>query len=286
MASFWSFVCPPAQSVALSLSSRHNTTSPFTAEPPCRFSIIPKYLLLPAPQSRHSVELASLGVSSVEWLVSSTGTIELQRCVRYIGGGYPLLVTLVYRDRVKDVDILCLGWRWDQEDLKQRVVEADHSFYLVPSKKPGASYKVLWYQNYPSRRCKVDLLLPGIMNIPQIEFTDIDRPEPGKPCAPFTLVFLLKLQAWQQHRDSGEVRFRIKSNTDAWDLRRMLPIALAKGFSIKHREAYLSPLLVAEAASRVNRFVRESPDTLRSWKALGFSVREEGISHELQWDFF
>lgn len=222
----------------------------------------------------------------MEWLVGSTGTIELQRCVRCVEGGYPLLVNLAYRDRAKDVDILCLGWQWDQEELKRRVVAADPSFYLIPSKKPGARYKVLWYNNYLSRRCKVDLLLPGIMNIPPIEIADIEYPEPGKPCAPFTLVFLLKLQAWQQHRDSGEVRFRIKSNTDAFDLRRMLPIALAKGFSIKRGEAYLSPLFVAEAASRVNRFVRESPDTMRSWRALGFSVREEGISRELDWDWF
>jgi len=277
---------PPAQSVALSLSSHHNTISAFTAGPPCRFSSIPTYLLLPALQSQLSVRSASLGVSSVGWLVSFTGTIELQRCVRYIEGGYSLLVTLVHRDRVKDVDILCLGCRWDQEELKRRVVAANRLFYLIPSKKPGATYKVLWYHNYPARRCKVDILLPGIMNIPSFPIADIDYPELGKPCAPFALVFLLKLQAWQQHRDSEEVRFRIKSNTDALDLRRMLPIALAKGFSIKRRDAYLSPLFVAEATSRVKRFVRESPDTLRSWRALGFSVREEGTLRELQWDLF
>lgn len=173
---------------------------------------------------------------------------------------------------------MCLGCRWDQEELKRRVVAANPSFYLVPAKTPGATYKVLWYRNYRSytaNRCKVDLLLPGIMNIPSVPVSAIDHSEPGKPCAPFALVFLLKLQAWQQHRDSEEMRFRIKSSVDALDLKRMLPIALAKGFTIRRGEAYLPPSFVASTAPRVKRFVREYPETVHSWRALGFSVGEE-----------
>ena len=178
---------------------------------------------------------------------------------------------------------MCLECRWDQEELKRRVVAANSSFYLVAAKTPGATYKVLWYRNYNFRRCKVDLLLPGIMNIPSVPIAAIDHSEPGKPCAPFALVFLLKLQAWQQHRDSGEVRFRIKSSTDARDLKRMLPIAHAKGFSIRRREAYLPPLFVASATPRVERFVRESPETLHWWKAFGFTVVRTSIENFL-WD--
>ena len=92
------------------------------------------------------------------------------------------------------------------------------------------------------------------MDIPSIPTTAIDYPE-GKPCAPFALVFLLKLQAWAQHRDSLEVRFRIKSNTDALDLKRMLPIAQTRGLSIRCGEAYLPPSFVESAALRVRRFV-------------------------------
>jgi hypothetical protein len=189
-------------------------------------------------------------------------------------------VARAYRDRVKDLDILCLGCRWDQEELKRRVVAANPSFYLVLPKTPGATYKVLWYRNYYGRRCKVDLLLPGIMNIPPVPISAIDRSEPGKPCAPFMLVFLLKLQAWQQHRDSEEVRFILKSSTDALDLRRMLPIALAKGFNIQRAEAYLPSLFVAAAAPRVKRFVREWPETVRLWRDLGFSVGRESVGRE------
>lgn len=156
--------------------------------------------------------------------------------------------------------------------MKRRVVAANPSFYLVAAKTPGATYRVLWYRNSSARRCKVDLLFPGIMDIPPVPIEDIDNPEQGKPCAPFALVFLLKLQAWAQHRDSEELRFRVKSSTDALDLRTMLPIAHTKGFSIRRKEAYLPPPFVAPAASRVKRFVQEWPETLHGWRALGFRV--------------
>lgn len=110
------------------------------------------------------------------------------------------------------------------------------------------------------------------MDIPSVQTTDISYPEQGKPCAPFMLVFLLKLQAWAQHRDSEEVRFRIKAGTDALDLRTMLPIAHTMGLSIRRVETYLPPLFVATAVLRVRRFVREWPETLDGWRALGFNV--------------
>lgn len=110
------------------------------------------------------------------------------------------------------------------------------------------------------------------MDIPSVPIADIDYPEQGKPCAPFMLVFLLKLQAWAQHSDSEEMRFRVKSSTDASDLRTMLPIARTKGLSIRRREVYLPPSFVASAPPRVKRFVREWPETLHGWRDLGFRV--------------
>ena len=109
------------------------------------------------------------------------------------------------------------------------------------------------------------------MNIPSIPISSIEYPEPGKPCAPFALVFLLKLQAWEQHTDSGEVRFRSKASTDALDLMRMLRIARDKGFNFRRLTLeHLPSSFVAAAAPRVERFVRESPATRTEWRALGF----------------
>jgi len=110
------------------------------------------------------------------------------------------------------------------------------------------------------------------MNIPPVPISDIDHTEPGKPCAPFALVFLLKLQAWEQHRDSLELRFRTKSSTDARDLITMLPIARAKSFDVRRKATYLPSSFIAPAASRVKRFVQEWPESRHGWRALGFSV--------------
>jgi len=204
--------------------------------------------------------VASVAITTLE-------QIGITAC--FVGG---MACKLYGNDRTpEDLDILCLGCPWDQEELKRRVVAANPSFYLVPSKTPGATYKVLWYWYHKyAGRCKVDLLFPGIMNIPSVPIANIDYPEQGRPCAPFMLVFLLKLQAWAQHRDSEEIRFRMKSSTDALDLRTMLPIARTKGLNIRRKEAYLPPSFVAPAASRAERFVREWPETRHEWRALGF----------------
>ena len=175
-------------------------------------------------------------------------------------------------DSLKDLDILCLGCPWGQEELKRRVVTADPSFYLFPSMTPGATYKVLWYGTSLSLRCKVDLLFPGMMNIPWVPVSAIHHPEPRMPCAPFTLVFLLKLQAWVQHTDSEESRFRLKANTDALDLKAMLPIARSKRVNVRRTEIYLPLPFVASAVLHAKRFAQEWPETLPDWRTLGFGV--------------
>jgi len=68
------------------------------------------------------------------------------------------------------------------------------------------------------------------------------------------------------------LRFRLKATTDASDLRMMLPIARRKGVNIRRSDPYLPPSFVASATPRATRFVQEWPETLRQWRALGFSV--------------
>lgn len=62
--------------------------------------------------------------------------------------------------------------KYTQEELKDFLIAYDSRFYLVPSKDPYATYRVLWFKLYTYKDrhldCKVDLLLPGVMNIPSI----------------------------------------------------------------------------------------------------------------------
>jgi hypothetical protein len=65
--------------------------------------------------------------------------------------------------------------RFDPEDIKQSIVDADNRYYLQPSKKPGANYKVLFCRlpgfKREGRRVKVDILIP--LTPPKVLLDDV-----------------------------------------------------------------------------------------------------------------
>jgi len=76
----------------------------------------------------------------------------------------------------QDIDMVVLTSSHTQEELKNRLVSYDSRFYTVASKDPFATYRVLWFRLSGYRRsCKVDLLLPGVMNIPHVPSDRIYR---------------------------------------------------------------------------------------------------------------
>ncbi|KAG8829780.1 hypothetical protein FRC17_006048 [Serendipita sp. 399] len=193
-----------------------------------------------------------------------------------------------------DLDILILNRYTDQESLKQSVCNADSSFFLVPSKKIGATYKVLWYRKsqysyyrssyFGSRYAgtnttgaiKVDLLLPGIMDIPSFPSTSIDSSNGrGLPAAPLSVVLLLKLQAWSQHRAALSTYYRIEQYKDKSDLEYLAPYASGRGIR-PMADLSLPTTFIANAQIRVREYLRYDPlsSTLPHWKKMGFEVPE------------
>ncbi|KAG8780480.1 hypothetical protein FRC12_022972 [Ceratobasidium sp. 428] len=171
-----------------------------------------------------------------------------------------------------DVDLLLLDTVSSQEQLKQTLVNANSQFYLIPARDPLATYKVLWYRTAADVRVKVDLLQPGIMSIPNISPREIEHKDTSHggtrariPLAPFGLVLLLKLQAWEQHRDSSEYRFREKQYTDARDINVLLPLAVADQVTFDS----LPSEFLGEARKRVVLYTGLYPETERSWQELG-----------------
>lgn len=141
------------------------------------------------------------------------------------------------------------------------MVANNSHLYLVPGKAPGATYKVLWYRVYPvstglygSRyysgvTIKIDILLPGVMDIPAFPHEDIIRIT-NFPVAPFKLVLLLKLQAWSQHRSDYRSYMRIKSYVDHPDLIALFRAAKQKDSKIlplTNGEIYLTALVKASS---------------------------------------
>ncbi|KAI0325240.1 hypothetical protein GY45DRAFT_1374894 [Cubamyces sp. BRFM 1775] len=137
-----------------------------------------------------------------------------------------------------DIDLVVLTSLYEQETLKSMLVTADSSFYLVRSRNPYATYKVLWYRSTSagaySPSWKVDILLPGIMNIPNVPHDRIVSKSPHHiPLMPLIPHLLLKLQAWSDHRASHRSDQRMKQYTDVRDIDQLLDIVLRSGEHVR-----------------------------------------------------
>jgi len=150
-------------------------------------------------------------------------------------------------------------------------VSLNLAFYLVPARNPGATYEVLWYRFIDTGSClKVDLLFPGVLNIPSIPASSITTTNSHRlPCAPLLLVLLLKLQAWIHHGEALEFRYRQKKPTDARDILVLLPIACSMNIHLRS-ESYLPKSFVDVSKSRAEKFAMEQPDARKFWESLGF----------------
>ncbi|TDL18252.1 hypothetical protein BD410DRAFT_504607 [Rickenella mellea] len=169
-----------------------------------------------------------------------------------------------------DIDIVVLDNSYSQESMKAMLVGQNDKFYLVRSKNPYATYRVLWYRLSSYRSCKVDLLQPGVMNIPTVDASRIKTID-GIPVMPFSVVLLLKLQAWSDHRVALKSYLRVKQHTDVADILRLLPIAKTR--KVKPREdSWLPSSFITAAEGRVTSFVTNFPASGEGWKALGFDV--------------
>ncbi|EEB93721.1 hypothetical protein MPER_07586 [Moniliophthora perniciosa FA553] len=169
---------------------------------------------------------------------------------------------------------------WTQEELKRQVVANDPNFYTIASKDPLATYRVLFYRltplygtsRYLRRSCKVDLLLPGVMNIPDVPIRRIFIDSKLRPLMPFLPLLMLKLQAWMDHGESPKLYMRQKQPVDVRDIMELLNLAVTNYPDVKLRkeEGWLPATFVSAARTRVKAFVRLYPTSSRHWKAIGF----------------
>ncbi|KAH9835006.1 uncharacterized protein C8Q71DRAFT_710657 [Rhodofomes roseus] len=177
-----------------------------------------------------------------------------------------------------DVDLVVLATpNTSTEYLKQLLVNEPNDFYLVPSKKRDANYKVLWYRLPPGargkkRKCKVDVLVPGMLNIPAVPSAQVAYAR-HLPVMPLLPLLLLKLQGWTDHRDSDRRDFRRKQHVDVEDVKELLSFACDLRVRIGSRELGWLPADFVEAAqNRIHEFVGEFPESVLRWRSLGFEA--------------
>lgn len=174
---------------------------------------------------------------------------------------------------MQDVDIIVMTASFAQEELKQLLVQHPGSdFLLRPSRRIGATYTIVYCDLGDERFCKLDVLIPGILNIPSISSDRIVHID-GLPVLPFMALLLMKLQGWSDHRASGRSDMWEKQYVDVRDINQMLGIAASRGENVNN-ETWLPKDFLDVARQRVVRFVEHFRQPAR-WERVGFEVASD-----------
>jgi hypothetical protein len=183
---------------------------------------------------------------------------------------------------MQDVDVLVLdrqddGSHYDPEDIKRWMVEENPRFYLVDALTPGAHWKKLRYHlggegltRRPSA-IKIDVLVPGAMELPSFDRRNIYRRFSELPIAPLSLVLLHKVRGWLE-RSTSDVPYQWeKHRQDASDVASLLPIASEGGVNIK--SGVLPDEFLESAGGWVGAFINKYPNfPTHYWQTIGFTL--------------
>lgn len=176
-----------------------------------------------------------------------------------------------------DVDIVVMTNLYTTEYIKN-MISRNPGFYLRPSKKPGETYKVLYYRLQPNllydrRSCKVDILIPGIMNIPHIS-SDRLVWKNTLPVLPILVLLLLKLQGWSDHRASTRSDMQQKQYVDIRDINQLVATAARSGEHIS-QAFWLPDTFLARGREHLSMYLRiVRPAVTTPWIEIGFDVPE------------
>ncbi|CCM01380.1 uncharacterized protein FIBRA_03430 [Fibroporia radiculosa] len=175
---------------------------------------------------------------------------------------------------MRDVDLIVFCGE-NPERLKAVLTEVDEDFYLVPSRSRTADYEVLWCalptedEDTP-RGCKVDILVPGLLEIPDIPTEHIEDRD-GLPVMPLLPLLMMKLKGWFDHRNSSRPDMRDKQVVDVVDIDELLAISCDYSTHIRNDELWWLPEdFITTTQDRVYEYVEDFPDSALYWQNLGF----------------
>ncbi|KAH9017347.1 hypothetical protein EDB83DRAFT_2571340 [Lactarius deliciosus] len=207
----------------------------------------------------------------------------------------PLTSGLTIGRDPNDVDIVLWdeGESLDPEEVKQFIVHTDDRYFLKPSKRPGATYEILycrlpgWRTDPDWRRIKVDILVaPGELGLPKIKSYEQNRIA-GIPVMPLFALLIMKTKGWWDHRISSRWDFRAKERADVTDIDALLNRALEEEVSYQvEKYRYTSKFIrrgitLARKILYIRQLVLETPRC--SWKSFrAFAIGDDrGNTSEL-----
>ncbi|KAN0133060.1 hypothetical protein V8E53_009090 [Lactarius tabidus] len=175
-----------------------------------------------------------------------------------------------------DIDILVHHPYFDAERIKEIIANADSRYFLKPSRFRKAKHKILmcrlpgWHAYH---RCvKVDILIPGTINLPEIPASatpDIER----IPVMPLFELLVMKTQGWWNHRVSPRKDFQAKVDADVDDVDALLDRAKEEGIEYEDERAICRHTheFMEWALLLARRFVKKHRRRGK-WRAIGFPL--------------
>ena len=163
------------------------------------------------------------------------------------------------------------------EYIKRLLADSDDRYTRVRSRKPGETYKVLWF-TLPGegRRCKVDILTPGTLDLPRVPSRKIEYPIRGIPCMPLIALLGMKLRGWEDHRESYEERYNVKQWDDVADIEELLEVCSEQGVQAHSKQwRWLDEQFRDDMDARVLEFAQQEPQTRDLWEEIGFEIEFE-----------
>jgi len=175
-----------------------------------------------------------------------------------------------------DIDILVNDPYSDAERIKEVIVNADDRYFLKPSRRRTATYKILicrlpgWRAH--GRCVKVDILVPGTMGLPEISSSEtpvINR----VPVMPLFDLLIMKTQGWWDHRVSPRKDFHEKEDADVDDVDALLDRAIQEDISYKYERGVdrHTAEFLERAIVLARRFVRKH-GRRGKWRAIEFPL--------------
>lgn len=148
--------------------------------------------------------------------------------------------------------------------------------------RPSRTEQILWYKldavsdseedesSGVHCACKVDILRPGVMNIPDVPINRLVNID-GIPLIPLFTLLILKLEAWNDHRNAYKYYVRMKRHVDATDLEELLPLAPNRALWAKNEEWMLTSR-VRGVEGILREYLLEYPTQRKAWSAVGLEI--------------
>lgn len=119
--------------------------------------------------------------------------------------------------------------------------------------------------------CKVDILRPGVMNIPDVPRNHLVNVD-SIPLMPLFTLLILKLEAWNDHRNAYKYYVRMKRHVDATDLEELLPLAANSVLWTNKHEEWVLTSRVRGVEGILHDYLLEYPSQRKAWAALGLEI--------------